>query len=65
MPIINPTLKIANFGPNNLVRPKETIANKMIAVDINNTLFSINFDLHNRSYTNQKIINDKSEIIMA
>ena len=34
VPIINPTLKIANFGPNNLVRPKETIANKIIAVEI-------------------------------
>ena len=39
MPIINPTLKIANFGPNNLVRPKETSASKMIAVEINNILF--------------------------
>ena len=63
--MINPTLKIANFGPNNFVKPKETAANKIIAVDINSTLFSINYDLHNRSYINQKIINDKSETIMA
>ena len=48
-PIISPTLKIANFGPNNLVRPKETSASKMIAIEINNILFSISLDLHNRS----------------
>ena len=40
MPIINPTLKIANFGPNNLVKPKETAVSKIIAIEINNTLFA-------------------------
>ena len=32
-----------------LVSPKETTANKMIATEINNILFSISLDLHNRS----------------
>ena len=39
VPIINPTLKIANFGPNNLVKPKETAVSKIIAIEINKTLF--------------------------
>ena len=47
--MINPTLKIANFGPNNFVSPNETTANKIIHKDINKILFSINFDLHKRS----------------
>ena len=47
--MINPTLKIANLGPNNFVRPKDTSVNKIIPVDINKILFSINFDLHKRS----------------
>ena len=49
VPMINPTLKIANLGPYNFVRPKDTRVNKIIPVNINKILFSINFDLHNRS----------------
>ena len=48
-PMINPTLKIANFGPNNFVSPNDTTASKIIPVDINKILLSINFDLHKRS----------------
>ena len=36
--MINPTLKIANFGPNNFVSPNETTANKIIPKDINKIL---------------------------
>ena len=49
VPIIKPTLKNANLGPNNFVKPKEIKTNNIKIVKINRILFFIKLDLHNKS----------------
>ena len=49
VPIINPTLKMANFGPNIFVSPKDNIVNKIIMVETNKKSFLISLDLHRKS----------------
>ena len=49
VPIIKPTLKKANFGPNIFVKPNEIITNKMKMIDMKSILLLINLDLHNKS----------------
>ena len=49
VPIIKPTLKKANFGPNIFVKLKETIINKINIIDVNKILLLINLDLHKKS----------------
>ena len=39
VPIIKPTLRNANFGPNNFVKPNDTNTNKEIAINIKSILF--------------------------
>ena len=40
-PIINPTLKNANFGPKILVKPKDRIVNKINIMETNKKSFFI------------------------
>ena len=49
VPIIKPTLKKANFGPNIFVKLKETIIKKTNMIDMNKILLLINLDLHKKS----------------
>ena len=49
VPIIKPTLKNANLGPNNFVKPKEIKTNKIKIVKIKRILFFTKLDLHNKS----------------
>ena len=48
-PIINPTLKIANFGPNIFVKPKVKTVNNINIVVRNKNSFLIKSDLHKKS----------------
>ena len=48
-PIIKPTLKKANFGPNIFVNPKETRTNKIKIIDEKSILLLIILDLHKKS----------------
>ena len=48
-PIIKPTLRKANCGPNIFVKPKEAKANRIKIIDIKSTLFLIILDLHKKS----------------
>ena len=65
VPIIKPTLKNANFGPNNFVKPNEIRTNNIRIIEINKKLFFIKLDLHNRSYINQETIIEDSDIRIA
>ena len=49
VPMIKPTLRNANFGPNIFVKIKETIMSKINMIDINKILLLINLDLHKKS----------------
>ena len=49
MPIIKPTLKNANFGPNIFVKIKDTIINKIKMIYENKISLLINLDLHKKS----------------
>ena len=63
--MIKPTLKKANFGPNNFVKPNEMKINNNKTIEINKKLFFIKLDLHNRSYTNQETIIEDDDIRIA
>ena len=65
VPIIKPTLKKANFGPNIFVRPKDKIVNNKIIIETNKKSFLINSDLHKKSYINQDITKDRTEYKIA
>ena len=65
VPMIKPTLKKANFGPNNFVKPNEIKTNNIKIIEINKKLFFIKLDLHNTSYANQEIIIEDSDIRIA
>ena len=41
VPMIKPTLKNANFGPNILVKTKETIMSKINMIDMNRILLAV------------------------
>ena len=64
-PIINPTLKNANFGPKILVKPKDRIVNKINIMETNKKSFFIRLDLHKKSYKNQDKIIDNAEYKIA
>ena len=49
VPIIKPTLKKANFGPNIFVKINEVTINKINIIDVKRTLLFISFDLHRKS----------------
>ena len=65
VPIISPTLKKANFGPNSFVKPKEIRTSKINMTKLNKISFLIKLDLHNKSYTSQDTARDDIEIIIA
>tara|TARA_X000000368_G_scaffold281818_1_gene223676 strand:+ start:283 stop:540 length:258 start_codon:yes stop_codon:yes gene_type:complete len=65
VPMIKPTLKNANFGPKNFVKPNEIKTNNIKIIKINKKLFFIKRDLHNRSYINQEIIIEDKDIRIA
>ncbi len=65
VPIIKPTLKNANFEPNNFVKANETVISKTNIINEKRTLLFINFDLHNKSQINQEKIRDPKEIKIA
>ena len=46
VPIISPTLKKANFGPNSFVKPKETNTSSISMIKLNKILLLIKLDLH-------------------
>ena len=46
VPIIKPTLKNANFGPNILVRPKDKAVKRISIIETNKKSFLIRSDLH-------------------
>tara|TARA_X000001036_G_C20518361_1_gene741077 strand:+ start:628 stop:885 length:258 start_codon:yes stop_codon:yes gene_type:complete len=64
-PIINPTLKNANFGPKILVKPKDIMVNKISIVEINKKSFLIKLDLHKKSYMNHDKSIDSTEYNIA
>jgi len=49
VPIISPTLKKANFGPNSFVKPKETNTSSISMIKLNKILLLIKLDLHSKS----------------
>ena len=65
VPMIKPTLKNANFGPNNFVKPNEIRTNSVKIIEVNIILFFMKLDLHNKSYTNQATIMEDKDIRIA
>ena len=49
VPMIKPTLRNANCGPNIFVKLRETKTKKIKIIDVKSILFSIILDLHKKS----------------